>query len=397
MEDWRMETGRRERALLAPCAAFSSESLGRVHPEKEHPMRTAFQRDRDRVIHTTAFRRLEYKTQVFVNHVGDHYRTRLTHTVEVGQIARSLARALRLNEDLAEAVALAHDLGHPPFGHAGEKVLDNLMADHGGFEHNLQALRIVEYLERRYPAFTGLNLTWETREGIIKYLGRYDGPMPEGLTNEIAPGLEAQVVDGADEIAYNNHDLDDGLSSNLFTWQDAKQTALWCVNYEKAEEAFSGATERDLRHETVRRIINAQVGDFISATQSRIDALKLRGISDVRERGHGVAAFSEEMAERNRELKDFLMEQMYRNPRVIHLEDEARRVLTYLFESYANDPSGMPAHVAQRQEKDGRHRMVCDYIAGMTDRFALQQHEKLFGQKAQALIRPGGFPREDNT
>ncbi|MDA0999304.1 MAG: deoxyguanosinetriphosphate triphosphohydrolase [bacterium] len=395
MEDWRKETDRREHTLLAPYAAISSESLGRVHPEQEHPMRTAFQRDRDRIIHTTAFRRLEYKTQVFVNHVGDHYRTRLTHTVEVSQIARSIARALRLNEDLAEAVALAHDLGHPPFGHAGEKVLNDLMAAHGGFEHNLQALRIVEYLERRYPAFSGLNPTWETREGIIKYLSRYGGPMPGGLTNDIAPGLEAQVVDAADEIAYNNHDLDDGLSSNLFTWQDAKQTSLWREHYESSQAAFPDATERILRHEAIRRIINAQVGDFVIATQARIDALELQNISDVRARGHGVAAFSDGMGSRNRELKNFLMERMYRNPQVIHLEDEARHVLTDLFESYVNDPSRMPVHVAQRREKDGRHRMVCDYIAGMTDRFALQQHEKLFGPKAQVLIRPGGFPREE--
>ena len=202
------------------------------HPEPEHDMRTAFQRDRDRIIHTQAFRRLEYKTQVFVNHEGDHYRTRLTHTIEVSQIARSIARALGLNEELAEAVALAHDLGHPPFGHAGEKVLDELMEEHGGFEHNLQALRIVEVLEKRYPSFPGLNLTWETREGIIKYLHRYEGSMPTGMTNTISPSLEAQVVDVADEIAYNNHDLDDGLSSRLFDLQDVLDARLWHEHYE---------------------------------------------------------------------------------------------------------------------------------------------------------------------
>jgi dGTPase len=361
----------RERALLAPYAAHSAASLGREHPEPEHSFRPAFQRDRDRIIHTTAFRRLEYKTQVFVNHEGDHYRTRLTHTIEVSQIARSAARALSLNEDLAEAVALAHDLGHPPFGHAGEKILDELMAGGGGFEHNLQALRIVEVLERRYPAFPGLNLTWETREGIIKHMASYTGAMPAGLTNEIALSLEAQVVDVADEIAYNNHDLDDAMRSALFTEADAMETSLWAEHYEAARGVFPGAEPDAVRHETIRRIINAQVGDLVEATRRRIDDLALGDIADVRARGRGAAAFSGEMAARNAELKAFLMRRMYRNEQLFRIQNQARETVSDLFEAYMSEPDRLPEHVARREEIDGRARMVCDYISGMTDRFAL--------------------------
>ena len=364
---------RRESEILAPYAAKSAESLGRAYPELEHGMRTALQRDRDRIIHTTAFRRLEYKTQVFVNHEGDHYRTRLTHTLEVSQIARSISRALRLNEELAEAVALAHDLGHPPFGHAGEKVLNEMMAGYGGFEHNLQALRRVERLEGRYPSFPGLNLTWETREGIIKYINRYQGPMPGGLTNEIAPSLEGQVVDVADEIAYNNHDLDDGLASALFRAEDLQKTSLWSEHHGAARRSFPDASMRILQHETIRRIINDQVSDLVSATQGRIDEQGFKDISDVRRCGHGTVAFSGEMEVRNRELKQFLMERMYRNPHLVKLGEDARRTVTDLFHVYTTHPEKLPSHEAERRETDGLHRMVCDYISGMTDRFALEQ------------------------
>ena len=382
MSGFRASIERREEELLAPCAARSAESLGRRHPEAEHGMRTAFQRDRDRIIHTQAFRRLEYKTQVFVNHEGDHYRTRLTHTIEVSQIARSIARALSLNEDLAEAVALAHDLGHPPFGHAGEKVLDSLMEERGGFEHNLQALRIVEALERRYPAFPGLNLTWETREGIIKYLDRYDGPMPRGLTNAIAPGLEAQVVDAADEIAYNNHDLDDGLSSRLFGLEDLRDARLWREHHENSKKAFPEAPRRERKHDVIRRIINAQVQDIIASARERVRRRGLRRISDVREGGHDAVVFSEEMRGKNAELKRFLMERMYRNERVLRLEESARETLSGLFRLYVAEPRRIPEHARRREETDGRHRMVCDYVAGMTDRYALQQHERWLGAGA---------------
>jgi dGTPase len=372
----------RERELLAPYAAHNADSLGREYPEREHPLRPAFQRDRDRIIHTTAFRRLEYKTQVFVNHEGDHYRTRLTHTIEVSQIARSISRVLRLNEELAEAVALAHDLGHPPFGHAGETVLDQLMADHGGFEHNLQSLRIVELLERRYPAFPGLNLTWETREGIIKHMDGYKGPMPEGLTNEIALSLEAQVVDVADEIAYNNHDLDDAMRSEIFTAEDAMEASLWAEHYETARRDHPDSPEDVIRSEAIRRIINAQVTDLIESALRRIGGLDLKNIGDVRRRGHGVAAFSGDMNRRNMELKKFLMARMYRNERMKGLEESARGTITKMFEAYVSDPGKLPGHVARREDVDGRYRMVCDYISGMTDRFALEQHARLIGTGA---------------
>ncbi len=375
----RISIEERETLLLAPYAAHSADSLGREYPEPEHDMRTAFQRDRDRIIHTQAFRRLEYKTQVFVNHEGDHYRTRLTHTIEVSQIARSIARALGLNEELAEAVALAHDLGHPPFGHAGEKVLDELMKDHGGFEHNIQALRIVEVLEKRYPSFPGLNLTWETREGIIKYLHRYEGPMPPGLTNTVSPSLEAQVVDVADEIAYNNHDLDDGLSSRLFDLEDVQDTLLWREHYRSSKKSFPGSTWRESKHDTIRRIINSQVQDIITSTCERIKTRKIRDITDVRENGHDVIVFGENMNEKNIELKRFLMARMYKNKRVMKLEESARKILSGLFQLYIVDPNKIPEHVRKLESVDGRHRMVCDYVAGMTDRYALQQHERRLG------------------
>ena len=379
MNNTRVSIEEREKHLLAPYAAHSADSLGRQHPEPEHDMRTAFQRDRDRIIHTQAFRRLEYKTQVFVNHEGDHYRTRLTHTIEVSQIARSIARALGLNEELAEAVALAHDLGHPPFGHAGEKVLDELMKEHGGFEHNLQALRIVEVLEKRYPSFPGLNLTWETREGIIKYLHRYEGLMPLGLTNTISPSLEAQVVDVADEIAYNNHDLDDGLSSRLFELEDVQDTRLWREHYGSSKKSFPNCSWRVSKHDTIRRIINAQVQDIITSTCERIKTRNIRDISDVRENGHDLVVFSEEMNEKNIELKRFLMARMYKNERVLKLEKSARKTLNGLFQLYIVDPSKIPEHVRKLEKVDGRHRMICDYVAGMTDRYALQQHERWLG------------------
>ena len=379
MNNTRVSIEEREKHLLAPYAAHSADSLGRQHPEPEHDIRTAFQRDRDRIIHTQAFRRLEYKTQVFVNHEGDHYRTRLTHTIEVSQIARSIARALGLNEELAEAVALAHDLGHPPFGHAGEKVLDELMEEHGGFEHNLQALRIVEVLEKRYPSFPGLNLTWETREGIIKYLHRYEGSMPTGLTNTISPSLEAQVVDVADEIAYNNHDLDDGLSSRLFDLQDVLDACLWREHYNRSKKSFPDSSWRESKHDTIRRIINSQVQDIITSTCERIKTRNIRDISDVRENGHDVVVFSEEMNEKNIELKRFLMARMYKNERVMKLEQSARKTLNGLFQLYIVEPHKIPEHVRRLEKVEGRHRMVCDYVAGMTDRYALQQHERWLG------------------
>lgn len=368
----------RELELLAPYASFSAKSLGRLYPEEEHPMRSAFQRDRDRIIHTTAFRRLEYKTQVFVNHVGDHYRTRLTHTIEVSQIARSIARVLRLNEELAEAIALAHDLGHPPFGHAGEKVLNSMMSGHGGFEHNLQSLRIVESIEERYPNFHGLNLTWETREGIIKYLEKYNGKMPKGLTNKISPSIEAQLVDIADEIAYNNHDLDDGLSSSLFNFQDLDELEIWTEYLSVIKDKFPNASERILKFEIIRKMINEQVMDLIESTKKRIESREIVTGSDVRERGHNICLFSDAMAIKNQKLKLFLMEKMYKNIKIADLEDSVEKVLTNLFNYYVSNPKDLPERYLQKEIEDGKFRLICDYLSGMTDRYALQKFRILF-------------------
>ncbi len=368
----------RELEVLAPYASFSAKSLGRLYPEEEHPMRSAFQRDRDRIIHTTAFRRLEYKTQVFVNHVGDHYRTRLTHTIEVSQIARSIARALRLNEDLAEAIALAHDLGHPPFGHAGEKVLNSLMSGHGGFEHNLQSLRIVESIEERYPNFHGLNLTWETREGIIKYLEKYNGEMPKGLTNKISPTIEAQLVDIADEIAYNNHDLDDGLSSSLFNFQDLDELKIWTKYLSVIKSKFPNASEKILKFETIRTMINEQVMDLIESTKNRIESRKIENGSDVRDRGHDICLFSDSMTLKNQKLKIFLMEKMYKNIKIAELEDSVEKVLANLFDFYVSNPKDLPGRYLQKENEDGKFRLICDYLSGMTDRYALQKFRILF-------------------
>lgn len=368
----------RELEVLAPYASFSAKSIGRLYPEEEHPMRSAFQRDRDRIIHTTAFRRLEYKTQVFVNHVGDHYRTRLTHTIEVSQIARSIARVLRLNEELAEAIALAHDLGHPPFGHAGEKVLNSLMSGHGGFEHNLQSLRIVESIEERYPDFNGLNLTWETREGIIKYLEKYNGEMPKGLTNKISPSIEAQLVDIADEIAYNNHDLDDGLSSSLFNFQDLNELEIWTEYMSVIKDKFPNASKRILKFEIIRKMINEQVMDLIESTKKRIESRKIVNSYDVRDRGHNICLFSDSMAFKNQKLKIFLMEKMYKNIKIAELEDSVEKVLTNLFNFYVSNTKDLPERYLQKENEDGKFRLICDYLSGMTDRYALQKFRSLF-------------------
>ena len=368
----------RELEVLAPYASFSAKSIGRLYPEEEHPMRSAFQRDRDRIIHTTAFRRLEYKTQVFVNHVGDHYRTRLTHTIEVSQIARSIARVLRLNEELAEAIALAHDLGHPPFGHAGEKVLNSLMSGHGGFEHNLQSLRIVESIEERYPDFNGLNLTWETREGIIKYLEKYNGEMPKGLTNKISPSIEAQLVDIADEIAYNNHDLDDGLSSSLFNFQDLNELEIWTEYMSVIKDKFPNASKRILKFEILRKMINEQVMDLIESTKKRIESRKIVNSYDVRDRGHNICLFSDSMALKNQKLKIFLMEKMYKNIKIAELEDSVEKVLTNLFNFYVSNTKDLPERYLQKENEDGKFRLICDYLSGMTDRYALQKFRSLF-------------------
>ncbi len=368
-----------EAQRLAPYAAKSSSTKGRRHKEPEHPFRTPFQRDRDRVIHCNAFRRLEYKTQVFVYHEGDHYRTRLTHTIEVAQISRTIARALALNEDLSEAIALSHDLGHPPFGHSGETVLNELMAEHGGFEHNAHSLRIVEELEKRYPGFPGLNLTFEVREGIIKHNSEHDRPkLNDEYENDKSPCLEAQIADIADEIAYNNHDIDDGLSSEMIEPSTLKNVELWQENFEKIKAQFPDSDFKVLKYQTIIRIINSQVTDLVETILKTVEAEGISSIEDVRARKRNIARFSPEMEKKNRQLKKFLKENLYRHHRVIRMADKAERIIKELFKAYLRAPKLLPPHVHSLIEKSSKHRVVCDYIAGMTDRFALDEFKKLF-------------------
>ena len=375
----RAEHEAREEALLAPWAMRSARSRGRVHPEPEHPMRTCFQRDRDRVVHSTAFRRLEYKTQVFVNHEGDYYRTRLTHTMEGAQITRTIARALRLNEDLAEAVVLAHDLGHTPFGHAGERVLDGLMEQHGGFEHNAQSLRIVDLLEERYPDFPGLNLSWEVREGIVKHSSEFDRPLVRSFDPETAPCLEAQIADFADEIAYNCHDIDDGVQSGMLDPDRLAEVRLWKEHFDAARAAAPHAPFSILRYQTVRRILDAMVTDLIDNVERALCDHAVQSVEDLRAVRPRLVAYSEGAAARVRELKDFLMEHLYRHVRVTRMGVKAKTVITGLFETYFEEPRQMPPHVYAHVERgEPKARVIADYVAGMTDRFALEEYKKLF-------------------
>ena len=367
----------REDRTLAPYGMRSARSRGRRFPEPEDDLRTRYQRDRDRVIHSSSFRRLEYKTQVFVNHEGDNYRTRLTHSLEGAQIGRSVARALGLNEELTECLVLGHDLGHTPFGHSGERVMADLMKDHGGFEHNQQTLRILEVLEERYPGFPGLNLTWEVREGMIKHQQQSDPHAPADYAPGEAPTLEAQLTDFVDEIAYNNHDVDDGLKSGMFTVDKIREVSLFREAHDEARAA--GIREdRLLRHHVVRRIINRCTRDLLQTTLATLGASRVASVEDVRQAGRRLVSYSPEMAPRVRELKEFLFKNMYRHYRVVRMGDKAGRILRDLFESYVAEPQQLPPQYQERIAMDGTHRVVCDYIAGMTDRFALDEHRKLF-------------------
>ncbi|BBK30881.1 dGTPase [Stella humosa] len=381
---------------LAPYASRPEESRGRLVPEAESETRSAFQRDRDRIIHSTAFRRLEYKTQVFVNHEGDHYRTRLTHSIEVAQIARSLARALGLNEDLAEAVALGHDLGHTPFGHAGEEALDAAMAPFGGFSHNDQTFRVLTMLERRYAAFDGLNLTWETLEGTVKH----NGPLPAGaapptiaafdrvLPLELGgwPGAEAQVAALADDIAYNNHDIDDGLRAGLFTLEDLADVPLAGPVFALVTRAHPGIEPSRLIHEGVRRMIDRMANDLLAETRQRLAELAPRSVDDIRAAGRPVVGFSEAMRTHDRALKAFLFQRMYRHYRVNRMASKARRVVRDLFGLLVDEPNCLPTDWQAQAEgpRTARTaRVVADYVAGMTDRFALDEHTRLFDVHAR--------------
>jgi dGTPase len=367
-----------ERERLAPCAVRSCDSRGRVVPEAEHPYRTAFQRDRDRIVHSRAFRRLEYKTQVFVHHEGDHYRNRLTHTLEGSQIARTVARALRLNEDLAEAVVLAHDLGHTPFGHAGEHALAALMRDAGGFDHNRQSLRVVDLLEERYPGFRGLNLTAETREGILKHGAPWQHPIPLPPLAEHPP-LEAQVSDHADEVAYLVHDLDDGLRSKLLTLGLLEEVPLWRETHGPVAERLRDAEERVRRAQTLVALVDLLVTDLVEETVRRVRGAGAACVDDVRAAKEPLVSFSAPVHARKTVLKEFLYENLYHHPSVRRRTEQAERVVTDLFRFYREDPGRLPPRVAPRLAGEGEARAVADYVAGMTDRFALAEHERRFG------------------
>jgi len=374
---------------LKPYAASDRRSGGRVFPESAPNYRGEYQRDRDRIVHSAAFRRLEYKTQVFVNHEGDMFRTRLTHSIEVAQIGRSIARVLGLNEDLTESIALAHDLGHTPFGHAGQDALNGCMKAFGGFEHNLQSLRVVDELEERYAEFSGLNLTYETREGILKHcsaaraaeLGELGRRFLEGRQ----PGLEAQLVNLADGIAYNNHDVDDGLRSGLITIDELIDVGLFQQQYALVNKAYPSLSERRVIHEVVRRMINSQVTDLIETSQQQIQALAPPTIDDVRNAGRPLLGFSDTMTELNGELKRFLRQRLYQHYKVRRMSKKADRIITALFNAFFDDPRLLPPDYYARQhalgEKhgdSGRARVVADYIAGMTDRFAISEYGRMF-------------------
>jgi len=370
----------REKETLAPYAAKSADSRGREYSEPEHDYRTAWQRDKDRIIHCTAFRRLEYKTQVFVNHEGDYYRTRLTHTLEVSQIARSLARVLGLNEDLVEAVSLAHDMGHTPFGHSGEEALDRLLKEEGGFEHNAQGLRVVEFLEDRYPDFPGLNLTVEAREGILK--GRSPYPRKPGQTDprvSPSPTLEAQLVNLADEIAYNSHDVDDGIKSALLHLEDLQNVDL-CGEILADLDASTGKPLDDSRrrHALVKTLINLQVTDGARQTMENIQREGIHSIEDVRRHPTRLVAFSPQMTDKNRQMKQFLNEKLYQHYQVLRMSDKARRMLTDLFMLYSSHTEQLPPEQQERCKSEPVKRVVADYIAGMTDRYAGEEYRKLF-------------------
>ena len=368
-----------ENTILAPYAMKSYESRGRVHKEEEHPYRSAYQRDRDRVIHSAAFRRLEYKTQVFVNHEGDYYRTRLTHTLEVSQIARTIAATLGLNVDLVEAIALAHDLGHTPFGHSGEDALNELMAKSGGFNHNIQGLRVVDLLEERYPEFPGLNLSWEVREGIVKHSSAFDkmGRIKEFRPDE-QPTLETQVVDIADEIAYDNHDIDDGLTSGLIRESDLKEVKIWDNTYKKILAKYKGLDAEKIKFQVIKSLIDIQATDLIRESENNIKSLRIDSWQKAKKINKKVITFSKDMIELRRPLRKFLLERLYSHYRVTRMADKAKRFIKELFEIYVEKPRQLPAHIQKRIGQDPVERVVCDYIAGMTDRYALDEYKKLF-------------------
>jgi dGTPase len=369
-----------ERPDLAGYAAKSSLSQGRKYREEFRDERPAFERDRDRIIHCAAFRRLEYKTQVFVNHEGDYYRTRLTHSLEVAQIGKAIARRLKLNEELTEALALAHDLGHTPFGHTGEEVLNRLLAGKGGFEHNLQSLRVVDELEERYPGFNGLNLSWEVREGIVKHSTPYDRPkdIVAGYLPGVVPTIEAQLINFADEIAYNNHDIDDGLKAGYITAEQLGQVEIWGRVFSEVEQQFPGIDPSRKVFQTISALIGLFIKDLTATTLENLERYSIRTLEDLRFVNRQIVGFSPEVSRKNRELKRFLMENLYRHYKVERMRIKAERCLTQLFETYQKHPTLLPRKYQKRMEIVGQERVIADYVAGMTDRFALDEFKRLF-------------------
>jgi dGTPase len=375
------ELEQRERQFLASYAQLSAETRGRLYSEPPPSWRTEFQRDRDRVIHTRAFRRLEYKTQVFLNGTGDHLRTRLTHTIEVAAMARGLARALRLNEDLAETIALAHDLGHPPFGHMGERVLNRLMREHGGFEHNRQSLRVVEELEQKYPDFRGLNLTWEVREGLVKHRSAYDQPGARKDFSAKLPSLEAQIANIADELIYNSHDLDDGLDAGLLSEAELKrETRIFAQAARTVRKNHEELPAETRRYFIIRCIIDSQVRDVVETSESAILASRVKTADDVRRQTRALIRHSPARRKENAELTSYLFRNLYSNPAVAEPNRRAGRMLGDLFQYFVAHPAEIGQSARKRAGKTGWHRAICDYLSGMTDRYAIQEHQRLFGR-----------------
>lgn len=366
-----------EEKILAPYAIHSKNSKGRKYPESEPDYRTCFQRDRDRVLHTTAFRRLEYKTQVFINYEGDYYRTRLTHTLEVTQIGRTIARALGASEDLVEVICMAHDMGHPPFGHSGESTINQLMQGHGGFNHNHHSYRIVTEIEHRYPDFPGLNLSWEVLEGMVKHETEYDKTDALEYDPELRGSLEAQITNVADELAYTSHDLDDGLRSGIITPEMLKGIELW--ERAASKHISKGCNLDDLtRHMIIRDLTGFQVTSMIKTSSKTIEKSLVKTAKELQSLSYNVVGFDEEMKRHNRVLKDFLYKNLYHHYRVVRMQKKAERILTELFNAYRNEPNMLPGQFQNLIEEKGKERTISDYLAGMTDRFATDEYAKLF-------------------
>ncbi len=374
---------------LAPYATSDSQTRGRRHPEKPPNNRSEFQRDRDRIVHSAAFRRLEYKTQVFVNHEGDMFRTRLTHSLEVAQIGRTIARALKVNEELTEAISLAHDLGHTPFGHAGQDALNECMREFGGFEHNLQSLRIVDLLEEKYAEFNGLNLTYETREGILKHCSvkkaRELGDVGERFINKKQPGIEAQIANVADEIAYNNHDVDDGLRAGFLSIEQMRNVELFNQQYEEVMRQYPEIAERRAIHEIIRRMINCQITDFLDATTTHLNSLTPACADDIKQLPTPIASYSDTMKEKTQTLKKTLRSNLYQHYRVHRMSNKAQLVIKSLFKAFTDDIRLLPSDTYKNtleaynaSGEPGRAISIADYIAGMTDRYAIREYERIF-------------------